>query len=94
VANKHGKAKPQEGGKIRVRDKAEEALQHSEQEYRTTLENDEDYNLWVLLHQTTDAVLRARQKEPGAGEHNGEGTASLPQVNQEKVHPQDNIFAV
>jgi DNA-binding MarR family transcriptional regulator len=24
---------------------------------------DEDYNLWVLLHQTTDAVLRARQKE-------------------------------
>jgi len=24
---------------------------------------DEDYNLWVLLHQTTDVVLRARQKE-------------------------------
>lgn len=24
---------------------------------------DEDYNLWVLLHQTTDATLRARQKE-------------------------------
>jgi len=24
---------------------------------------DEDYNLWILLHQTTDAVLRARQKE-------------------------------
>ena len=24
---------------------------------------DEDYNLWVLLHQTTDAALRARQKE-------------------------------
>jgi len=24
---------------------------------------DEDYSLWVLLHQTTDAVLRARQKE-------------------------------
>jgi DNA-binding MarR family transcriptional regulator len=24
---------------------------------------DEDYNLWVLLHQTTDAVIRARQKE-------------------------------
>jgi len=46
-----------------VRDKAEEALQHSEQEYRTILENDEDYNLWVLLHQTTDALLRARQKE-------------------------------
>jgi len=63
VTNKHGKAKPQEGGKIKVRDKAEEALQHSKQKYRTTLENDEDYNLWVLLHQTTDAVLRARQKE-------------------------------
>jgi len=46
-----------------VRDKAEEALQHSKQKYRTTLENDEDYNLWVLLHQTTDAALRARQKE-------------------------------
>jgi len=39
VANKHGKAKPQEGGKIKVRDKAEEALQQSEQEYRTILEN-------------------------------------------------------
>jgi len=24
---------------------------------------DGDYNLWVLLHQTTDATLRARQKE-------------------------------
>jgi len=24
---------------------------------------DKDYNLWVLLHQTTDAALRARQKE-------------------------------
>jgi len=24
---------------------------------------DENYNLWVLLHQTTDAALRARQKE-------------------------------
>jgi len=24
---------------------------------------DEDYNLWVLLHQTTDAVAKARQKE-------------------------------
>ena len=24
---------------------------------------DEDYNLWMLLHQTTDATLRARQKE-------------------------------
>jgi len=39
LANKHRKAKQQEGGKIKVRDKAEEALQHSEQEYRTTLEN-------------------------------------------------------
>jgi len=37
---------------------------------------------------------RPGQKEPGAGEYNGEGTASLPQVNQEKVHPQDNVFAV
>jgi DNA-binding MarR family transcriptional regulator len=24
---------------------------------------DKDYNLWVLLHQTTDAVIKARQKE-------------------------------
>ena len=24
---------------------------------------DEDYSLWVLLHQTTDAVAKARQKE-------------------------------
>ena len=24
---------------------------------------DKDYSLWVLLHQTTDAALRARQKE-------------------------------
>ncbi len=36
-------------------------------EYGGTMKNispmDEDYNLWVLLHQTTDAALRARQKE-------------------------------
>jgi len=35
--------------------------------YGGTMKNllsvDEDYNLWVLLYQTTDAVLRARQKE-------------------------------
>jgi len=30
---------------------------------KNRLSVDEDYNLWVLLHQTTDAVLRARQKE-------------------------------
>jgi hypothetical protein len=24
---------------------------------------DEDYSVWVLLHQTTDAVAKARQKE-------------------------------
>jgi len=39
LANKHRKANQQESGKIRVRDKAEEALQHSEQKYRTILEN-------------------------------------------------------
>ena len=36
-------------------------------EYGGTMKNisplDGDYNLWVLLHQTTDAALRARQKE-------------------------------
>jgi len=36
-------------------------------EYGGTMKNqlsvDKDYNLWVLLHQTTDAALRARQKE-------------------------------
>ncbi len=30
---------------------------------KNLLSVDEDYNLWVLLHQTTDAALRARQKE-------------------------------
>jgi len=37
---------------------------------------------------------RSGQKEHGAGEYNGEGAASLRQVNQEKVHPQDNVFVV
>jgi DNA-binding MarR family transcriptional regulator len=30
---------------------------------KNRLSVDGDYNLWVLLHQTTDAALRARQKE-------------------------------
>ena len=35
--------------------------------YGGTMKNlssvDEDYSLWMLLHQTTDAVAKARQKE-------------------------------
>ena len=30
---------------------------------KNRLSVDGDYNLWILLHQTTDAALRARQKE-------------------------------
>jgi PAS domain-containing protein len=39
VANKHGNGKSRRDSKIRVRDKAEEALQHSEQEYQAILKN-------------------------------------------------------